>query len=772
MIARRAVFALAVAAVALLFAIAGRVERVIGGAPTVRYQVTLSADALAVPSDRVIATWRTRLRDHDVTIGAPTHGPDGMTIAVEVSGPTAAQADAIGGALEARGALSFHRVVDDTPTARGWFRALNVDDDHPLRPDKVRAWPDSWYVERTSEARQDYFVAGPSRAAIATALAALGPDAAVPDDLALRYEDFIPTHDDGTLGEPLVRTYLVDPAPFLTQADVASAHVTYDPNTLRPEVALEFSPDGGARFGDATARWTGSKIAMVVDGRVVSAPIVQGAIRGGRSSITMGGNDPAAQEAEAEALVAALRTGHLQPLPAGIHARLVGVDGGVGPRWLARLAALAIAGVLAWFSAAFVARRRGPALDASIELPRWGRLAVAVAVTLGLPALLIVVARNVELPGLTAEIFDILERGSGAGSSDLSQVGIFALGIMPLVSAFWVTELLALVVPSWHRARLGTAADRRTIDRVALAVTLGLAGLQAYFILQYFESINARGLLVIADGALPRVALIATLIGGVMVHVVAAELITRHGLANGVVVLLAAGAAMTLWQLRPHGATDPRWMVVAVIVAIAVLAAVASRQRIGASRMPWTGVTPVLVVGVAVALMAPSVVVWALAGEWLAALARRPWWFDLAVATAVVAVVIWHRRAEAAPLPIAISLGFVLALVAAPFLIDAAWRPAVDVLAAATLGVAVVELVVGAWARLRLDAPIAIAMLHDVDRADRLATTLASAGIDHAVLGVHARAILRMFGAYCPIVVQVSALDADRARELVASTER
>ncbi|NJM91061.1 MAG: hypothetical protein HC863_02010 [Myxococcales bacterium] len=67
-------------------------------------------------------------------------------------------------------------------------------------------------------------------------------------------------------------------------------------------------------FGDLTAQVVGKKVATILDDRVKSAPIINGAIRGGRASITMGGSDPQRQERDANDLVGVLKTGSL-PAP-------------------------------------------------------------------------------------------------------------------------------------------------------------------------------------------------------------------------------------------------------------------------------------------------------------------------------------------------------------------------------------------------------------------------------------------------------------------------
>ena len=55
----------------------------------------------------------------------------------------------------------------------------------------------------------------------------------------------------------------------------------------------------------------GKKLATILDDKIKSAPIITGAIHGGRASITMGGSDLRSQEAERDELVNVLKTGSL-----------------------------------------------------------------------------------------------------------------------------------------------------------------------------------------------------------------------------------------------------------------------------------------------------------------------------------------------------------------------------------------------------------------------------------------------------------------------------
>src|SRR5262249_46311852 len=79
-------------------------------------------------------------------------------------------------------------------------------------------------------------------------------------------------------------------------------------------VALEFTPEGGDLFEEATGRMVKRRFAIVLDGMVESAPVVQTRIGGGRGGITMGGRALDEQATNAKKLEAVLRAGAL-PAP-------------------------------------------------------------------------------------------------------------------------------------------------------------------------------------------------------------------------------------------------------------------------------------------------------------------------------------------------------------------------------------------------------------------------------------------------------------------------
>lgn len=140
------------------------------------------------------------------------------------------------------------------------------------------------------------------------------PKYRVPDDHQIGFEDR--EAPNPTDNRKQWRTYYLERAVRLTGSAIANAMPSHDPNTNRAVVLLDFNRFGGRIFGELTSQIVGMKLATILDDKVKSAPTIQGAIRGGRAQITMGGGatDGATQEREANDLVAVLKTGSL-PAP-------------------------------------------------------------------------------------------------------------------------------------------------------------------------------------------------------------------------------------------------------------------------------------------------------------------------------------------------------------------------------------------------------------------------------------------------------------------------
>ncbi len=103
--------------------------------------------------------------------------------------------------------------------------------------------------------------------------------------------------------------YILERAPVVTGEELVDAQPDFDQNG-RPAVSFRFNPTGARKFGDYTAENIGNPFAIVLDGEVISAPVIQSHIAGGSGIITGNFNVE-----ESTKLAILLRAG---ALPAGL----------------------------------------------------------------------------------------------------------------------------------------------------------------------------------------------------------------------------------------------------------------------------------------------------------------------------------------------------------------------------------------------------------------------------------------------------------------------
>ncbi|AFH48547.1 Preprotein translocase subunit SecD [Ignavibacterium album JCM 16511] len=86
-------------------------------------------------------------------------------------------------------------------------------------------------------------------------------------------------------GKKVYFMYLVNRQPELTGGVVTNAVATLDPNSSAPIVNMEMNSEGAVEWARITGANIGKRIAIMLDGKVFSAPVVRGKIPGGRSQI-------------------------------------------------------------------------------------------------------------------------------------------------------------------------------------------------------------------------------------------------------------------------------------------------------------------------------------------------------------------------------------------------------------------------------------------------------------------------------------------------------
>jgi len=125
----------------------------------------------------------------------------------------------------------------------------------------------------------------------------------------------------------------------------------------------------------------------------------------------------------------------------------------------------------------------------------------------------------------------------------LERFTVFALGIMPYISASIIMQLLTVVSPSMEALKKEGEAGRRKITQYTRYGTVVLATFQAIGI---SIALEGQAGLVIDPGLMFRVTTMLTLVAGTMFLMWLGEQITERGLGNGISMIIFAGIAAGL----------------------------------------------------------------------------------------------------------------------------------------------------------------------------------------------------------------------------------
>jgi preprotein translocase subunit SecD len=96
----------------------------------------------------------------------------------------------------------------------------------------------------------------------------------------------IPPGSEVLPGDQYAPVYVVKKRALVSGEELTNAQQQFDPQSGNPVVALTFNASGGRKFGDLTARNVGKRFAIVLDDKVLSAPVINGPITGGSGIIT------------------------------------------------------------------------------------------------------------------------------------------------------------------------------------------------------------------------------------------------------------------------------------------------------------------------------------------------------------------------------------------------------------------------------------------------------------------------------------------------------
>ncbi|MBW1709297.1 MAG: preprotein translocase subunit SecY [Deltaproteobacteria bacterium] len=208
---------------------------------------------------------------------------------------------------------------------------------------------------------------------------------------------------------------------------------------------------------------------------------------------------------------------------------------------------------------------------------------------------------HVPTPGVDTEVLaTFFDRANILGLLDMFAGGawrrfsVFALGIMPYISASIILELLTVVVPHLERLKKEGDAGRKKITQYARYGTIVLSVVQGFAIAVGLESMSGPdGAMVVLDpGWSFRLMTVITLTSGTAFIMWLGERITERGIGNGISVIIFAGiiarfpeAIVKLFQLVRTGEMGPILVLAIGIFAAVVVGFIVFAER-GQRRIP------------------------------------------------------------------------------------------------------------------------------------------------------------------------------------------
>src|SRR5690349_24034084 len=206
---------------------------------------------------------------------------------------------------------------------------------------------------------------------------------------------------------------------------------------------------------------------------------------------------------------------------------------------------------------------------------------------------------HIPAPGINASAVNAIQKNFGGNSilgllnlfsgGGLGRIAIFALGIMPYITASIILQLLTVVVPALEKLQKEGEVGQARITQYTRYLTVGLAFAQSIGYVFLFRSFApSTGTPVIPNFDTPHVFLIVvSLTAGTVLLMWMGELITQRGIGNGISLMIFASIVsrfpngVQAWWTNP----DQVFKVGMPFLALAVIAAVVFIQE-GQRRIP------------------------------------------------------------------------------------------------------------------------------------------------------------------------------------------
>jgi len=202
----------------------------------------------------------------------------------------------------------------------------------------------------------------------------------------------------------------------------------------------------------------------------------------------------------------------------------------------------------------------------------------------------------VPVPGVDASVMAEMLRQHGGGilgmfdmftGGALGRMTVFALNIMPYISASIIIQLMASAVPTLETLKKEGESGRKKLNQYTRYLTVFIAVFQAYAIAVGLESIRGSfGPAVIEPGLFFRLSCVVTLVGGTMFLMWLGEQITARGIGNGISLIIFAGivanlpsALVATLELGRTGALSTVFIILFLLMALGVIALVVFVER-------------------------------------------------------------------------------------------------------------------------------------------------------------------------------------------------
>jgi preprotein translocase subunit SecY len=199
----------------------------------------------------------------------------------------------------------------------------------------------------------------------------------------------------------------------------------------------------------------------------------------------------------------------------------------------------------------------------------------------------------IPIPGINIAAFGQAFEGQAKGilgmfnmfsGGAVRNMAVFALNVMPYISASIIVQLMGTVYPPWEKLRKeGGEAGRKQLNQYTRYLTVVLALFQSFGIAMGLQ--NAQGI-VDHPGIFFTMSTVATLTGGTLFLMWLGEQITSRGVGNGVSLIIFAGIVAVFpryinqaWSLARTGAMSGTGLLLIFILVIAVMVAIVFMER-------------------------------------------------------------------------------------------------------------------------------------------------------------------------------------------------